>query len=97
MRRPGRSCGAAPNNPAGEFLVIKGIVQVRINGETRDVANQSTLEDLVRELSLQPQRIAIELNHNVVRRNEWSETVLSSDDRIEIVHFVGGGLLEARL
>jgi thiamine biosynthesis protein ThiS len=72
------------------------MVQIQINGETRDVADQSTLEDLVRELSLQPQRIAIELNHNVVRRNEWSETVLNSDDRIEIVHFVGGGQLEAR-
>jgi len=71
-------------------------VQIQINGEARDVANQSTLEDLVRELSLQPQRIAIELNHNVVRRNEWSETVLNGDDRVEIVHFVGGGLSEAR-
>ena len=66
-------------------------MQVYLNGETREVANQSTLGDLVRELSLQPQRIAIELNHNVVRRNEWSETMLNDGDRIEIVHFVGGG------
>jgi thiamine biosynthesis protein ThiS len=66
-------------------------VQIQINGEGRDVANQSTLEDLVRELTLPPQRIAIELNHNVVRRSEWSETILNDGDRIEIVHFVGGG------
>ena len=71
-------------------------MQIQINGENRDLADQSTLEDLVRELSLQPQRIAIELNHNVVRRNEWSETVLNNNDRIEIVHFVGGGVSEAR-
>jgi len=66
-------------------------VKIQINGETRDVANQSTLEDLVRELTFPPQRIAIELNHNVVRRSEWFETILNEGDRIEIVHFVGGG------
>jgi thiamine biosynthesis protein ThiS len=66
-------------------------VQIQINGESRDVANQSTIEDLVRELTLPPQRIAIELNHNVVRRSEWRETILNDGDRIEIVHFVGGG------
>jgi len=68
-------------------------VQIKINGEPRDLASQSTVEDLVRELSLQPQRIAIELNGKVVHRTEWRATVLNDDDRIEIVHFVGGGNL----
>lgn len=51
----------------------------------------ASLEDLIRELSLQPVRIAIELNRNVARRNEWAQTILNEGDRIEIVHFVGGG------
>lgn len=55
------------------------------------MADRSTLDDMVRELSLPPQRIAIELNRNVVRRNEWPLTLLNEGDRIEIVHFVGGG------
>ncbi len=55
------------------------------------MAAGATLEDLVRELSLAPQRLAIELNGNVVRRNEWAQTILDDGDRIEIVHFVGGG------
>ncbi len=51
----------------------------------------STLEMLVSELSLTPQRVAIELNGTVARRDEWARTVLNEGDLVEIVHFVGGG------
>jgi len=64
---------------------------VQVNGESREVQDRSTLGDLVHELTLPAARIAIELNHQVVRRNQWAETNLSEGDRIEIVHFVGGG------
>jgi thiamine biosynthesis protein ThiS len=64
---------------------------VQINGESREVADRSTLDDLVSELSLAPARIAIELNQKVVRRDQWAQTTLAKGDRIEIVHFVGGG------
>ena len=66
-------------------------LRVQVNGEIRSVADQSTLSDLVDELSLAPARIAVELNGEVVLRNNWSETVLSEGDRLEVVHFVGGG------
>ncbi len=66
-------------------------LRVQVNGEIRDVADHSTLSDLVDELSLAPARIAVELNGEVVRRNKWTETVLSEGDRLEVVHFVGGG------
>ena len=66
-------------------------LHVRVNGEIRSVADQSTLSDLVDDLSLAPARIAVELNGEVVRRNNWAETVLSEGDRLEVVHFVGGG------
>jgi thiamine biosynthesis protein ThiS len=72
-------------------------LQVRINGETRDLADRSTLSDLIDELSLAPQRIAIEVNQQIVRRDEWPQTVLNDGDRIEIVHFVGGGATGCRL
>ena len=64
---------------------------VQVNGESREVQDRSTLDDLVDKLDLPAARIAIELNHQVVRRNQWAETKLSEGDRIEIVHFVGGG------
>lgn len=50
-----------------------------------------TLNDLVSELSLAPERLAIELNREVVRRAAWPETEMREGDTVEIVHFVGGG------
>ena len=68
---------------------------VQINGESREVAAGTTLDDLVGELSLAPTRIAVELNQQVVRRDKWAQTILAGGDRIEIVHFVGGGAAES--
>jgi sulfur carrier protein len=66
-------------------------LRLRINGETRELANGLSLLELIKELDLPADRIAVELNHNVVRRSEWASTKLKEDDQIEIVHFVGGG------
>ena len=66
-------------------------LRIQINGESREVGEPSTLSDLVNELSLPPARIAIELNVEVVRRNDWMNAMVREGDRLEIVHFVGGG------
>ena len=66
-------------------------LRVYVNGEPRELNQPLTLAELVAELDLPPARIAIELNRTVVRRNDWSATTLNDEDRIEIVHFVGGG------
>ncbi len=65
---------------------------VEINGESRDVAASITLAELILHLALAPERLAIELNQSVVRRADWPQTPIKEGDRIEIVHFVGGGL-----
>jgi len=62
-----------------------------INGENRDFENVTTLSDLILQLGMKPDRVAIELNRNLVRREQWSDTKLSNGDKLEIVHFVGGG------
>ena len=69
-------------------------MRVYLNGESKDLAESSTLLDLVTQLDLPSLRIAIELNRNVVRRRDWEKAMLKEDDRIEIVHFVGGGAVE---
>jgi len=69
-------------------------LRIQVNGEPREVAETHTLSQLVVDLSLKAEQIAIELNHTVVRRASWDETLLHADDKIEIVHFVGGGDLE---
>jgi len=68
-------------------------LRVYINGETRDVTGTLSLAELITQLDLPAARVAVELNREVVRRSEWVSTVLHEDDRIEIVHFVGGGFL----
>ena len=66
-------------------------MRVYVNGDARDFPNPLSLSQLIVELDLPPARIAVELNHTVVRRGDWETTELQDDDRIEIVHFVGGG------
>ena len=66
-------------------------MQLQVNGERREVVDNLSLQALITQLNLPSERIAIELNHEVVRRSAWAATILSEDDRVEIVHFVGGG------
>jgi len=55
------------------------------------LADPAHLLDLVTDLGLQGDRVAIEHNGNIVPRAEWANTGLEDGDRLEIVHFVGGG------
>ena len=66
-------------------------MRVYINGESKEVQGTPTLAELVDQLDLPAARIAVELNREVVRRSDWGNTMVHEDDRIEIVHFVGGG------
>jgi thiamine biosynthesis protein ThiS len=67
-------------------------VQVQINGEPREFSDRTLLlNELVERLSLAPQRIAVEVNRQIVRRADWEQTEVNDGDRVEIIHFVGGG------
>ena len=66
-------------------------MHVFVNGENKEFSDGLSLEQLVNELMLPGVRIAIEVNGRVVRRGDWTETTLNDEDRVEIVHFVGGG------
>ena len=66
-------------------------MNVILNGEDRQVPADLNLEQLLQLLSLPSQRVAVELNKSVVRRADWAGTAVNESDRIEIVHFVGGG------
>ena len=72
---------------------MREALRIHVNGESREVAEESSLQDLVDSLKLVPERVAIELNQGVVRRTDWPTTILKDDDRVEIVQFVGGGLI----
>jgi sulfur carrier protein len=69
-------------------------MKLRINGDERvfaDIPNPLTLAALVEILGMKSDRVAVELNRDIVPRDLWAETVLNDGDRLEIVHFVGGG------
>ncbi len=71
-------------------------MNLHINGEQRtfpDLASPAefTLAALVESLNMKPDRVAVELNREIVPRDRWSRTLLQEGDRLEIVHFVGGG------
>lgn len=66
-------------------------MRIVINGESRDVPAEYRLDQLLAYFSMPAKRVAVELNGRVTRRIEWEATVIREDDRIEVVHFVGGG------
>ena len=67
-------------------------MKVFINGESKDLSGTPSLAELITQLDLPAARIAVELNREVVRRADWSGTMLKEYDRIEVVRFVGGGV-----
>lgn len=62
-----------------------------VNGEQMDMAAGSTVAGLLSRLGLDPFRVAVERNLEIVSRDRFEATVLAEGDSIEIVHFVGGG------
>jgi thiamine biosynthesis protein ThiS len=62
-----------------------------INGEDREFSSNLTVASLLDQLGMKPDRVAVELNRDLVQRDRWPSTQLSDGDKLEIVHFVGGG------
>jgi sulfur carrier protein len=69
-------------------------MKLQINGEVREFSDAPvpfTLAALIEKLGMKADRVAVELNRDIAPRERWSETTLSEGDKLEIVHFVGGG------
>jgi thiamine biosynthesis protein ThiS len=65
-----------------------------INGEDRTFDSPLTLAGLIEKLGIKQDRVAVELNRDIVQRDQWASKALSAGDRLEIVHFVGGGIAD---
>jgi sulfur carrier protein len=65
-------------------------MKLTINGQPHSY-DPITLAQLVEQLGMKQDRVAVELNRNIVPRDQWAETNLVEGDQLEIVHFVGGG------
>jgi thiamine biosynthesis protein ThiS len=67
-------------------------MKLQINGEEKVFEAPLTLTTLIAGMGLKSDRVAVELNRDIVPRDRWAQTHLSDGDQLEIVHFVGGGL-----
>ena len=62
-----------------------------INGDEKSYPDALSLAELIEQLGMKGDRVAVELNREIVSRAQWPETRLNDGDKLEIVHFVGGG------
>ena len=67
------------------------MITISLNGEAREVPENLMLLGLLEWLKLPLDRIAVEVNRQIVRRACWEDTRIHQGDRLEVVHFVGGG------
>jgi thiamine biosynthesis protein ThiS len=66
-------------------------IEVLVNGETKTISEGATILGLLKQLDLEPARVAVELDRRIVKQPLWSDTVLQAGAQLEIVQFVGGG------
>jgi thiamine biosynthesis protein ThiS len=67
------------------------VISIILNGEARQIPEEIDLESVIDLFSLPKKRVAVEMNKTVIRRADWPDTQVRDGDRLEVVHFVGGG------
>ena len=66
-------------------------IKIKVNGKVKTVLNNSKLSDLIKKLNIPIKKVAIELNQEIIDKKKSSNIKLKKGDKIEIVHFIGGG------
>jgi thiamine biosynthesis protein ThiS len=67
------------------------LIRIEVNGEAREIPAPATVAELLRRLGLDTRKVAVERNLEIVPRSTYAEVALAAGDRLEIVHFIGGG------
>lgn len=70
---------------------MEDTIPITVNGEARSIAAPATVADLLARIGLDTRKVAVERNLEIVPRSTYAATALSPGDRLEIVHFIGGG------
>lgn len=71
--------------------MVRRRVGITLNGKRKEIQEGMSLTELLKNLGIEPQRVALEVNLNVIRRMEYEKTKISEGDRIEVVQIIGGG------
>jgi sulfur carrier protein len=70
---------------------VSELVTITVNGDAKEIARGTTVAELLRVLNIRDARVAVEVNLDVIRREQRESRVLAVGDKVEIVSFVGGG------
>ena len=66
-------------------------IKIKVNGKFKSIPNNYKISDLVKELKIPLKKVAIELNQEIMDKKRTNKTILKKNDKVEIVHFIGGG------
>jgi len=67
------------------------MIKVLLNGKNKTIDDNTNLNLLLKELSIESNKVAIEINGVVISKNDYEKKIIRTNDKIEIVHFIGGG------
>ena len=67
------------------------VAKIQLNGNSYEINSGTNLNELLNKLKIQKNKVAIEVNGEIVEKNKYSNLILNKDDKVEIVHFIGGG------
>jgi sulfur carrier protein len=67
------------------------VAKIQLNGETHEINKGTNLNELLNELKIKKNKVAVEINGVIVEKNKYSNLILNKDDKVEIVNFIGGG------
>ena len=67
------------------------VAKIQLNGDPYEINDGTNLNELLNKLKLEKNKVAIEVNGEIVARNKYTNLILDNDDKVEIVHFIGGG------
>ena len=66
-------------------------IKIRINGKNKTLMKDCSLSNLLKKLKIPIKKVAIELNNEIIDKKKINKIILKNNDKIEIVHFIGGG------
>ena len=67
------------------------VAKIQLNGDPFEINSGTNLNELLNKLKIQKNKVAIEVNGQIVEKDKYSNLILNKDDKVEIVHFIGGG------
>ena len=67
------------------------VAKIQLNGDPYEINNSTNLDELLNKLKIQKNKVAIEVNGEIIEKNKYDNLVLNKDDKVEIVQFIGGG------